>query len=65
MSPRWLTAPEVNLLIDHRLRIHQMQIVEATLHSDIATVTAIYEASRLTPPIRTYHHLLASRGHAR
>lgn len=62
MSPRWLTAPELNMLVDHGLRLRQMQIAEAAFHSEVTTVAALYDAARRTPAIRTYGHLLASRG---
>lgn len=61
MSPRWFTAAALNALADHNLRLRQMQIAEAEFHSTVATVSALYDASRRTPAIQTYKHLMASR----
>lgn len=61
MAPRWLSAPMLNALVDHRLRVHQMQVDEARFHSQIATVSAVYDAAQRTPAVRSYQLLLSRR----
>lgn len=61
MSPRWLTASELGTLVDHGLRLRQIQVAESALHSQITTVAALYDAARRTHAIHTYAHLLTSR----